>query len=176
MLHQPEFCFLKTALEKLHLPVHCLTPDRTPEQPLDMGIRRFLGREEEYLHLFQTVPFQMAQNTIYKMSDAFLCNYLFLLLPGRTQQAVLIGPYLTVQLTREQLLQEAEHHAIPPALFHQLETFYGSVPVLTDEAFLLSRPDDPEGRPVTREELMEIIGEDPHIYRGEYGVPEEIPY
>ena len=79
MLHQPEFCFLKTALEKLHLPVHCLTPDRTPEQPLDMGIRRFLGREEEYRHLFQTVPFQMAQNTIYKLSDSFLCNYLFLL-------------------------------------------------------------------------------------------------
>ena len=138
MLHQPEFCFLKTALEKLHLPVNCLTPDCTPEQPLDMGIRRFLGREEEYRHLFQAMPFQMAQNTIYKMSDAFLCNYLFLLLPGRTQQAVLIGPYLTVQLTREQLLQEAEHHAIPPALFHQLETFYGSVPVLADEAFLLS--------------------------------------
>lgn len=138
MLHQPEFCFLKTALEKLHLLVNCLTPDCTPEQPLDMGIRRFLGREEEYRHLFQTVPFQMAQNTIYKLSDSFLCNYLFLLLPGRTQQAVLIGPYLTVQLTREQLLQEAEHHAIPPALFRQLETFYGSVPVLADEAFLLS--------------------------------------
>jgi len=61
-----------------------------------------------------------------------------LLLPGRTQQAVLIGPYLTVQLTREQLLQEAEHHAIPPALFHQLEAFYGSVPVLADEGFLLA--------------------------------------
>lgn len=138
MLRQPEFRFLKTALEKLHLPVHCLTPDYTPEQPLDGGIRRFLGREEEYRHLFQTVPFQMTQRTIYKMSDSFLCNYLFLLLPDRTQQAVLIGPYLTVQLTYEQLLQEAEHHAIPPALFHQLETFYGSVPVLMDEAFLLS--------------------------------------
>lgn len=138
MLHQPEFRFLKTALEKLHLPVHCLTPDYTPEQPLDGGIRRFLGREEEYRHLFQTVPFQMEQNTIYKMSDAFLCNYLFLLLPGRAQQAVVIGPYLTVQLTHDQLLQEAEHHAIPPALFHQLETFYGGIPVLMDEAFLLS--------------------------------------
>ena len=138
MLHQPEFRFLKNALEKLHLPVHCLTPDYTPEQPLDGGIRRFLGREEEYRHLFQTVPFQMTQRTIYKMSDSFLCNYLFLLLPDRTQQAVLIGPYLTVQLTYEQLLQEAEHHAIPPALFHQLETFYGGIPVLMDETFLLS--------------------------------------
>ena len=45
-----------------------------------------------------------------------------------------------------------------------------------DEAFLLSSPDDPEGRPVTREELTELIGEDPHLYWGEYGVPEEIPY
>ena len=138
MLHQPEFRFLKTALEKLHLLVVHLTPEYEPDEPLDKGIRRFLGREEEYRHLFYTVPFQMAQNTIYKMSDAFLCNFLFLLLPGRTQQAVLIGPYLTVQLTRDQLLQEAEHHAIPPALFHQLETFYGSVPVIADESFLLA--------------------------------------
>ena len=138
MLHQPEFRFLKTALEKLHLSVTVLLPEQEPAEPLDKGIRRFLGREEEYRHLFRTVPFQMAQNTVYKMSDTFLCNYLFFLLPGKAVQAVLMGPYLTVQLTPEQLLQEAEHHAIPPALFRQLETFYGSVPVISGEAFLLA--------------------------------------
>lgn len=138
MLRQSEFRFLKTTLEKLHLSVNCLMPAEEPDPPLDLGIRHFLGRDEEYHHIFRVVPFQMEHNTVYKMSDAFLCNYLFLLLPGREQQAVLIGPYVSVQLTKEQLLQEAEHHAIPPALFRQLETFYGSVPVIDHEAFLLA--------------------------------------
>ncbi len=45
-----------------------------------------------------------------------------------------------------------------------------------DEGFLLFDTQTPEGRPVTREELIGLIGEDPHIYGGEYGLPEEIPY
>lgn len=84
------------------------------------------------------MPFQMEQNTVYKVTDAYLCNYLFLLLSEKKSTALLIGPYMSVQLSREQLLQEAELHAIPPALFRHLEAFYGSVPVITDDTFLLA--------------------------------------
>ena len=138
MFHEPEFRFLHNTLQKLHLSVTRLTPQAEFDIPLDLGIRRFLGREDEYRHVFYTLPFQMEGNTIYKVTDAFLCNYLFLRLPEKEPTAVLIGPYMSAQLSREQLLQEAEHHSIPPALFRQLETFYGSVPVITDDAFLLA--------------------------------------
>jgi YesN/AraC family two-component response regulator len=80
----------------------------------------------------------MNQNTVYKVTDTYLCNYLFHLLPEKKSTALLIGPYMSVQLSREQLLQEAEHHAIPPALFRHLEAFYGSIPVITDDTFLLA--------------------------------------
>ena len=138
MFHEPEFRFLHNTLQKLHLSVTRLTPQAEFDIPLDLGIRRFLGREDEYRHVFYTLPFQMEGNTIYKVTDAFLCNYLFLRLPEKEPTAVLIGPYMSVQLSREQLLQEAELHSIPPALFRQLETFYGSVPVIADDTFLLA--------------------------------------
>ena len=138
MFHETEFRFLQSSLQKMHLPVSRLTPQAEFDMPLDLGIRRFLGREGEYRHVFYTLPFQMEGNTIYKVTDAFLCNYLFLRLPEKEPTAVLIGPYMSVQLSREQLLQEAELHSIPPALFRQLETFYGSVPVIADDTFLLA--------------------------------------
>ena len=138
MFHETEFRFLQNILQKLHLPINRLTPHHAPDHPLDMGIRRFLNREEEYRHLFTVLPFQLDGNTIYKVTDSFWCNYLFLLLPEKEDTAVVIGPYMSTQLSRDQLLQEAERHCIPPALFRQLETFYGGVPVITDESFLLA--------------------------------------
>ena len=138
MFHETEFRFLQNILQKLHLPINRLTPHHAPDHPLDMGIRRFLNREEEYRHLFTVLPFQLDGNTIYKVTDSFWCNYLFLLLPEKEDTAVVIGPYMSTQLNRDQLLQEAERHCIPPALFRQLETFYGGVPVITDESFLLA--------------------------------------
>ncbi len=45
-----------------------------------------------------------------------------------------------------------------------------------DESFLLFDADTPEGRPITREELVKLIGEDRHLYWGEYGTPDPIPY
>lgn len=138
MLHETEFCFLQSILRNLHLPATLLTPQHTPENPLDMGIRRFLGQEDTYHQLFRVLPFQLEHNTIYKMTDAFLCTYLFLRLPQEEHCLLLIGPYMTVQLSRQQMLAEAERYGIPPAQFRQLEGFYGSVPVLGDESFLMA--------------------------------------
>lgn len=138
MFPETEFRFLQTVLQKLHLPLACLTPGTSADAPLDMGIRRFLGQEESYDHLFGKLPFQVEDNTICKITDSFLCRYLFLRLPGKENRVMLVGPYMTTQLSREQMLGEAERNGIPPARFRQLEAFYGSVPVLADEGGLMA--------------------------------------
>ena len=138
MFYETEYRFLRSTLQKLHLSITRMREGEMPEQPLDMGLRHFLGRDEDYRRLFQTMPFQMEQRTIYKMADPFLCSYLLMLLPEKQPTAVIIGPYLTQQLTVQQLMQEAENHDVPPVLFRQLETFYGSIPVLTDSSFLMA--------------------------------------
>ena len=104
MLHEMEFRFLQRILHNLHLSATLLTPQDTADDALDMGIRRFLGQEDAYQRLFHTLPFQLEHNTIYKMTDAFLCTYLFLPLPQEERCTLLIGPYMTAQLSREQLL------------------------------------------------------------------------
>lgn len=138
MFYETEYRFLCRVLQKLHLPITRIREGEELERPLDMGLRHFLGRDEDYRRLFHTMPFQMEQRTIYKMADPFLCSYLLMLLPEKQPTAVIIGPYLTQQLTVQQLMQEAENHGVPPVLFRQLETFYGSIPVLADSSFLMA--------------------------------------
>lgn len=138
MFYETEYRFLCRVLQKLHLPITRIREGEELERPLDMGLRHFLGRDEDYRRLFHTMPFQMEQRTIYKMADPFLCSYLWMLLPEKQPTAVIIGPYLTQQLTVQQLMKEAENHGVPPVLFRQLETFYGSIPVLADSSFLMA--------------------------------------
>ena len=138
MIHETEFRFLQSILRNLHLSATLLTGRDTAAEPLDMGIRRFLGQEDAYRQLFHTLPMQLEHNTIYKMTDTFLCTYLFLRLPQEERCVLLIGPYMTAQLSREQLLQEAERYCISPTRFRQLEAFYGGVPVISEESMLLS--------------------------------------
>ena len=137
MLHESDFLFLRRVLQNLHLPVHVISPSTRPEAPLDMGLRHFLGLNDAYEHLFFNIPAQLGDNTIYKASDSFRCSYLFLRLP-QSSETLVIGPYMQVQLSREQLLQEAERFAIPPGRFRQLEAFFGGIPVIAEESYLMA--------------------------------------
>ncbi len=137
MLHETEFRFMQKILSNLHLPVHILADGAMPGAALDMGLRHFLGLDDAYRHLFFSLPSQLEEQTIYKITDSFLCSYLFLRLP-QEQSALVIGPYMSVPFTREQLLQEAERFAIPPGRFRQLEAFFGGVPVIPEESSLLA--------------------------------------
>ena len=138
MFHEMEFRFVQNIFSKLHLAIQPVTPSEQAEPPLDLGLRRFLGQAEAYHHLFEKIPFQLEGNTIYKITDSFRCNYLFLPLPTESPCVIIIGPYMTAQLSREHLLQEAERYTVSPARFRQLEAFFGGVPVLTDESFLMA--------------------------------------
>jgi AraC-like DNA-binding protein len=138
MWYQTELSFLQSMLKKMNLQILILTKDKFPVSPPDLGIRKFLGRETEYHRMFYELPFEASQNTIYKLTDNYLCNYLYLMLPGESPTILMIGPYMLVQLTHQQLLQEAERFSIPPQLFKELENYYGSIPVFNDQSFLFS--------------------------------------
>lgn len=136
MWYQAELTFLQNILLKKHLQYLQFNLGELPSELPDMGLRRFLGREAEYQHIFCEIPLQASQNTIYKLTDSYLCNYLYLLLPQRTPTILMVGPYLSIQLTKQQLLQEAERFSVPPQLFKEMESYYSSIPYLNDESFL----------------------------------------
>lgn len=138
MWYQSELKFLKSILQKLNLQFFQLSQEKLPQDSLDLGIRHFLGRKKEYSNLFLELPFQASQNTIYRLTDIYLCKYLYLMLPENPASVLLIGPYTSLNISRKQIFQEAERFSVPPQLFKELEHYYSSIPVLNDDSFLLS--------------------------------------
>lgn len=138
MPYQTEFRFLKQTMAKLHLQMSVLNPGEIPTEPPDLGLRHFLRQSEDYTRLFADLPQQTKTNTIYKLTDAYLCNYLFLRLPSGASSVLVLGPYLTVSLTHQQILESAERYQLPPHMLRQLESYYGSLPYINDEAFLFA--------------------------------------
>lgn len=138
MWYQSELKFLQSILKKINLQFFQLTQEKPSEDFLDLGIRNFLGRKEEYSYIFQELPFLASQNTIYRLTDIYLCKYLYLMLPEAPASVLLIGPYISVNLSQKQLLQEAERFSVPPHLFKELENYYSGIPFLNDDSFLFS--------------------------------------
>lgn len=138
MGYQSELKFLQSILKKMNLQFNQLSQEKPSQDSLDLGIRNFLGRKEEYFYLFQEMPFQASHNTIYRLTDSYLCKYLYLMLPEEPASILLIGPYRSVNLSHKQLLLEAERFSVPPPLFKELENYYSSIPFFSDDSFLFS--------------------------------------
>lgn len=77
--------------------------------------------------------------TIYRLRDPFDCRYVYMLLPEVPRDAVLIiGPFLSTPHSREHCMEWAEENNIPPDHLRQLESYYGSLPVLPDTSHLFA--------------------------------------
>lgn len=138
MWYEKELKFCRTILEKMNLQVLELEKDEAPDRQIDFGVRRFFSLQAEYVSTFLRKPFEGEAKTIYKLTDRYFCNYLHLILPGESTKVLLIGPYISRQLSYEDLLHEAERFSISPQLFSEIEVYYGSIPVLVDDSFLFS--------------------------------------
>lgn len=138
MVYEQELRFFRTALTRLRLPTALLRAGQPPQPPPDMGLRRSLGLEDACRRLFGELPFQLEPNALCTLTDAFLCTYLFLRLPGEPEMALVVGPYLRAPMSREQLFRSAERYAIPPAHFRRLKDFYEGVPVVLEDSGLMA--------------------------------------
>jgi AraC-like DNA-binding protein len=133
MEYDRELTFYLNILKKLNVKYHILSDLSSHDESLDLGIRHFLNRPEEYFYTFKELPMKSQPNTIYKLTDQYLCNYIYFLLPDQASTFVFIGPYLKTQITHNHLLQELERLRIPPHLYSQMEDYYGMIPVFQDD-------------------------------------------
>ena len=69
----------------------------------DKGFRDFLGLSEEYNRLFCVHHESLNERTIYKITDSFYCNYIFMLLPDADATFV-AGPYIGAELTQKMII------------------------------------------------------------------------
>lgn len=135
---QKELDFLISILRRMRLSVHIIHPEDSLEQ-LDDGLRSILGMEADYSAAFQHARQWFRSQTIYKLMDQFMCNYIYFQLPGANPPAMLvIGPYLTIDPTREMLLEQTERLNLP--LFHldQLSDYYASLPIFNNPSPIMA--------------------------------------
>lgn len=139
MFYKAELEYLMKVLGKMHLQVLLLNPGERKNYQIDFGFRKFLGLEESYEQAVQNSELWSAENTIYRLQDEFLCRYIFLMLPKAPEpQALLVGPYITFEMSREGMMEAAERFKVPAWRFPQLVEYYESVPVIQNEAPLFS--------------------------------------
>ena len=139
MFYRAELEYLRKVLQKHRVQAFTLCPEEEAGRQIDFGLRRSLGLGSEYDSMFRENIRWCGERVLYKLTDAFRCGYLFLRLPDAPGAAVLaIGPYLTFELTRQQLMEDAERLGLQPGQFRQLERYYSNVPTVADEGFLLT--------------------------------------
>lgn len=138
MFYQPQLDFLTHILTKMNLQVQLFDPEKLPQQRLDLGLRKFMGLDDLYERADIQKNQKLHANTVYRLVDEFLCNYILLFLPQQDGRVFLVGPFLSFEKTRTQILEEAERFRVPANRISQLENCYASIPVLQDDTALFA--------------------------------------
>jgi len=137
MYYDAELDFLRRAMKKMRVQSVVLHPTDVPDENLDFGLRKFLGYDNEYVENFRKALDFVEENNIYKLTDAYFCNYVFLVLPGTGQgSSLLLGPYISFEMDKQRLMEEAERFGIPASQLRQLESYYMHIPVISDDSVI----------------------------------------
>lgn len=135
---QQELSFAMALFERLRMPV-CIVSANEPLSACDGGLRKLLGVEETYANNARFAAHWSQERTVYKMVDPFFCRYIYLRLPHRDPSAFLVaGPYLTTELSSEDLMEMLEMWGLSLSLLPQLINYYASLPLYHDPTPIFS--------------------------------------
>lgn len=135
---QQELSFAMALFERLRMPV-CIVSANEPLSACDGGLRKLLGIEENYANAAQPGSHWTQERTVYKMVDPFFCRYIYLRLPPMEPAAFLVvGPYLTIELSSENLMEMLEKCGLSLSLLPQLINYYASLPLYHDPTPIFS--------------------------------------
>ncbi len=138
MFYDSELKFFQSLLKNFYLYPILISPESADFSQNDHGLRKLLGLGADYDRVRKFLTKEIKPNTIYRIRDTFHCNYIFLLLPDTEALTVLmIGPYTTVEITKQSLMQITEKYTIPAQLFSTIEKYFYTIPYLPNESILV---------------------------------------
>lgn len=139
MQHETELHFFQKLLEQFHLNFRILCDSHGTIPDPDLGLRRLLNPDTDYLLEFQCLCSHCKPQRVYKIEDEFFCHYFFFRLPEGTETAyALLGPYRLSNISTESLLENAKKLSFPDSLLLQLQLYYQSLTTVSDEQLLLT--------------------------------------
>lgn len=128
-----EFAFFLKVLEKSGIGSREFTLPAETDLEIDAGLRRQLGVTPSVFAGCQMFFSHMEAGPVYHVTDRFYLHYLFFLLPDALH-CMVVGPYLSIRPSGQQILETAEHYELPPARAHLLEEFYPTLPQIADNS------------------------------------------
>lgn len=138
MSYQSELNFVKRILSHFRIKIHFITEDDKYVADIDMGLRKLLGMEDQYDLSQNFIKQKIKDNTIYKLTDIFYCNYFIIRLPDATADTLmLVGPYTTREFNRNEIMEFTEEYSLPPQIFNTLEKYFNNIPYLENDSTLL---------------------------------------
>ncbi len=138
MFYDNELLFLQKMLNKCHLQTLTVNADEIIDERIDYGLRKLFSNYSYNETFFDFFP-EMKPNTIYHVTDVFLCHYIFFFLPFCEEKKIyIIGPYINADISAEQVLEQSEKMGISPKMSSRLEVFYASLPVIKEESHIFA--------------------------------------
>lgn len=138
MHYRKELDFTRKVLKNMQLASHIISNNQIPLN-IDLGLRLYLGIEPDNQSILKELMTLSESNTITVLTDEFMCNYIIAPLPDTVASQLLVcGPYITEEMTRQKLLENAEKQNISPHLFAQFSRYYGNVTRIPDSSILFA--------------------------------------
>lgn len=139
MFYEKELQFFRKILENYRINSCIISAGDKSYRQADRGFRDSLGLNEDYDQLFCTRHETLTENMIFKLTDSFGCNYIFILLPeSENSDTFIAGPFIDRDFTQKMLIDAARQYEIPQQLQNQIEKYFTTVPVYSDKDIISS--------------------------------------
>ncbi len=139
MYYETNLEFFRKVLDNYRINNCIISANDTSYRLADHGLRDSLGLSDDYDQLFCARHETLKEKTILKLTDSFSCNYIFILLPDTDcQKTFIAGPYINFEITQKNIVESATRYNLPQSLRNQIEKYYTTVPVYTDEDVIRS--------------------------------------
>lgn len=133
MICSKEFSFFLQTLQKAGIGSQEFALPVQGEVEIDAGLRRQLGVEPSVFSACRAFFPHMEPDCLYHVVDRFYLHYLFFLLP-EGPRGMVVGPYLSIRPSAQQIMETAERFNLSPARARLLEEFYPTLPYIADSS------------------------------------------
>ena len=130
-----ELSFLCEVLKKNMINATVLSPDDTVMKTVGESFKSVLSFLDFSNVKISDYTGRVEPFTLYKTSDLFGFNYMYMLLHDTEAPSVFfIGPFLNYEMSQRQILEIAEKNGIAPKDHHVFSEFYSSIPVVGENS------------------------------------------
>jgi len=138
MNYEEQLHFLRRMMNQMDMPCLVVPLDGSALPSLDMGLRGTLGQAEEAFRDWNgRMQAVVRERTVYYITDEFHCRYIALQLEGEPRRMLVIGPYTSVNVDREWIVDFMARSGLEPEWLQVLEGFYNRVRCLTSDQVLV---------------------------------------